>query len=77
MQLQFPSSKSQSVSTFEERDPRPIAWEILKSIDGILVELLRGKSLFSIQALGVLISDGLAELLNRSASLTLSKFAGM
>ena len=33
--------------------------------------------MFSIHALGVLISDGLAELLNRSASLTLSKFAEM
>ena len=50
------------MSTFEEKHPRAIGRESLKSIDGILIELLRGKSLFSIQAVAVLISDGLAEL---------------
>ena len=65
------------MSTFGERDPRAIARESLKSIDGILIELLRGKSLFSIQAVGVLISDGLAELSHHLTWLTLCKFAGL
>ena len=60
------------MSTFEDKDPRAIASEILKSIDGILRELFRGKSLFSIQAMGLLISDGLAECSHHLSWLTLS-----
>ena len=65
MYLKFPSAKIQSETTFENRNPRATARKISNLDNGILMELLRGKSVFSAEALSVLLFQLLAVLSNQ------------